>query len=895
MKKITLLLIGMGMSFAGFTQVPLYEQNFELGLGGWVIDNTNNGSWALGTPAAPIINSAASGSNAIVTNLTGNYIANDNSTVTSPLINIAAASGKEQLIMNVWWSSEFSWDGANVFGSYDGGTTWNIIGTNGGTTNWYNDNTINGAPNGSQIGWTGDGINGSGGWVTAVQDLDSAMLVNNNSLILRVGFGSDGSVLREGFAFDDVKISAPIRVDLSASAISLPVQCSYGALEPITITICNIGDTVYNAGTVIPVSYTHNGGTPVNENFLLTTALLQDSCVDYTFNALSNLSASGSHDIIAWTAYGTDYQNDNDTISTSVYNSTATVPYYEDFETGQNGWVIDNTTNGSWEYGTPANTIINSAASGSNAIATNLTGLYNASEDSKVTSPCIDISNASGFDIFSMKVWWSSENSWDGANLFSSYDGGITWNQIGNDGDPYNWYNDNTINGAPNSSQEGWTGDGFNGSPGWVVVQHALDTAMMQSSNSLLLRVGFGSDGSVMREGFAFDDIAIGVNTATYEYGVAGIDSVSTCDPAYTLDAGAGHPFYHWADVNNHNYSGTWSNTQTVDVTQTGTYVITVTDTFGMMATDTVFVEIKDFQPPMLTDVVSCVAGDSAQFDAGSGTTPANILYNWSTGDATQTSWLYAMGTISVTKTDTALGCFASDTAIFTDKPIFTIGNDTTICEGSQLILDPGTALFYLWSDGTSNPTLAADTAGTYFVEITSSAGCLGSDTMVLSTNPLPVLDLGIDDLFCDSITLDAGTIAGASYLWHDGSSNQTFTATQTDSIYVSITDANGCSASDSIYVIINPDACVGLDELTTDTEALLYPNPTQGGLTIQLSQLNTDVVMSISTIYGQIIRSERITSTTTTLDLNNLAEGTYILQLQSENSTSINKFIINR
>jgi len=64
-----------------------------------------------------------------------------------------------------------------------------------------------------------------------------------------------------------------------------------------------------------------------------------------------------------------------------------TYPYSEGFETGAGGWIENNTTNGLWALGTPAVTVINSAASGTNSWVTNFTRDYNIEESSKVTSP----------------------------------------------------------------------------------------------------------------------------------------------------------------------------------------------------------------------------------------------------------------------------------------------------------------------------------------------------------------------------------------------------------------------------------------------------------------------------------------------------------------------------
>ncbi|MEF3078119.1 T9SS type B sorting domain-containing protein [Winogradskyella poriferorum] len=191
---------------------------------------------------------------------------------------------------------------------------------------------------------------------------------------------------------------------------------------------------------------------------------------------------------------------------TSVQAQITTFPYTEDFESGDGGWVADNTTNGTWALGTPTGAIINSAASGTNAWVTNLSGNYNTNEDSWVTSPVFDFSSLSAPSI-ELSIWYDIEFSWDGAVLQSSIDGGTTWVNVGANGDPNNWYTDDTIGGNPGGQQEGWSGTGAAGTNAWVTARHAL-TGLGGQSN-VIFRIAFGSDGSVVDEGFGFDDINI--------------------------------------------------------------------------------------------------------------------------------------------------------------------------------------------------------------------------------------------------------------------------------------------------------------------------------------------------------------------------------------------------
>ena len=68
-----------------------------------------------------------------------------------------------------------------------------------------------------------------------------------------------------------------------------------------------------------------------------------------------------------------------------------------------------------------------------------------------------------------------------------------------------------------------------------------------------------------------------------------------------------------------------------------------------------------------------------------------------------------------------------------------------------------------------------------------------------------PVVDLG-EDIYTTqplNVVLDAGA-GHSSYLWQDGSSNQTFqvNSPNTQIYWVTVGDANGCTATDSITVI---------------------------------------------------------------------------------------------
>lgn len=74
---------------------------------------------------------------------------------------------------------------------------------------------------------------------------------------------------------------------------------------------------------------------------------------------------------------------------------------------------------------------------------------------------------------------------------------------------------------------------------------------------------------------------------------------------------------------------------------------------------------------------------------------------------------------------------------IFTNDLMVDLGNDTTICVDEILTLDAGTGDSFVWSTGEVTQTIAIDTAGTYWVEVTNATGCTGFDD-------IEVLEYGI-------------------------------------------------------------------------------------------------------------------------------------------------------
>lgn len=112
-------------------------------------------------------------------------------------------------------------------------------------------------------------------------------------------------------------------------------------------------------------------------------------------------------------------------------------------------------------------------------------------------------------------------------------------------------------------------------------------------------------------------------------------------------------------------------------------------------------------------------------------------------------------------------------------NPLIDLGNDTTICPNSTLLLDAFHPEFidYLWQNGSTEPQISVGQPGLYFVRA-ESACSVSTDSIRISTHDLPFsVDLGSDRIICvgDSILLDVTQEGTNAYLWQDGSVESTY------------------------------------------------------------------------------------------------------------------------
>lgn len=273
-------------------------------------------------------------------------------------------------------------------------------------------------------------------------------------------------------------------------------------------------------------------------------------------------------------------------------------------------------------------------------------------------------------------------------------------------------------------------------------------------------------------------------------------DSIALCSgDAVIIEAGISGVNYKWND-------GTEQSS--IHVTVPAMYSITVSNTCGMDA-DTIWV-MDAGSPPVvsLDDVVSICEGESVLLaPVSSGVT--NWL--WQDGSTASTYNVTSSG-IYVVKVSNVCGMSTDSisVSVLMGVPALNLGVDTSLCPGEILTLSINVPdVDILWSDGTTGSEFQVFTAGSISASISNQCGS-SSDTLQLTLlSAAPQLNLGPDQSLCPGETIILSPdIADVTYLWQDGSTNDTFATTQAELITLIVSNVCGI---DTDTLLITEDA----------------------------------------------------------------------------------------
>lgn len=279
--------------------------------------------------------------------------------------------------------------------------------------------------------------------------------------------------------------------------------------------------------------------------------------------------------------------------------------------------------------------------------------------------------------------------------------------------------------------------------------------------------------------------------------------SIATCADSLILDAQNPGYTYLWSDQSTNQY---------FSVNYSGTYWVDIISPFSCTESDTVNVTLSSVVSPNLgLDSTFC---DNALLSAGyNGST-----YLWSTGATTQTINVNSSDTVWVKVTDQN-NCTGYDTIVaeIVNSTLPNLGSDLLKCNGEITNLSTGhSGMSYLWSNGSTTDTLSVSQSGLYWVRLTDTNYCASYDSILVTYNTNPILNLGLDTNYCDSTAFDISQ-TNSTYLWDNGSTSGQRIITNTGQYWAIIHDSlTGCTSIDTVNILMSPTPIVDLGNDTT-------------------------------------------------------------------------------
>lgn len=190
-------------------------------------------------------------------------------------------------------------------------------------------------------------------------------------------------------------------------------------------------------------------------------------------------------------------------------------------------------------------------------------------------------------------------------------------------------------------------------------------------------------------------------------------------------------------------YNYTWNttppqNTATINNLGVGSYTVTVTNPSACATSSThTLSEPTAIAVNVVTSAANCGnANGSASASASGGVGP--YQYSWSNGANTSSINNLSPGNYSLTVKDANNCSLSKNNIVIADNnnPVaVSLGNDTSVCKGQTVLLNPGNYSSYKWQDNSTRQTFLVTATGKYWVTVTDVNGCKGTDTISVITD----------------------------------------------------------------------------------------------------------------------------------------------------------------
>lgn len=391
-----------------------------------------------------------------------------------------------------------------------------------------------------------------------------------------------------------------------------------------------------------------------------------------------------------------------------------------------------------------------------------------------------------------------------------------------------------------------------------------------------------------------YDEISIGVNAQLTPV-ITATGPTTVCQgETVVLEATPGYDTYLWSDG--------FTTTESLTVTSSGDFSVTVGDALGCEGSSTIVpVNVHPLPNAVVNPAgpVDICEGESINLNATAG----YASYSWNGMAGTETQLVDQTGVYTVEITSAA-GCVNTSNPVDVtvhDNPTATItaSGPLSFCVGGNVVLDAGAGFSsYLWTSGSTTQSVTVTQSGEYGVTVLDAFGCI--DSSLLATplqitvwEPVPDVDVNGDTLIV------ANASEFSSFQWFidgnpiPGANGPSYVIGATGLYSVQVTDPQNCIGTSDQQMVT---CCVGIEEAFFNAEIDLYPNPSTGQFTLAVStKQKLELNLSIYNVLGKQVWVDALQASGTSnkaIDLSDLPDGIYFLNLEAEGKTAVRKLV---
>jgi len=215
----------------------------------------------------------------------------------------------------------------------------------------------------------------------------------------------------------------------------------------------------------------------------------------------------------------------------------------------------------------------------------------------------------------------------------------------------------------------------------------------------------------------------------------------------------------------------------------------------------------------------------------------------------------------------------------------------------------------YAWSNGATTANIYGVTAGTYTLTVTDGKGCTATSQFEVAQPETLVANINHQDqIFYNNASVDVTVEGGAfpyTYSWNNGQTTEDLDNVTAGFYEVLITDANGCLTSVNAIVgqtqateaannfgFGQQENAAAITETTTTTAFNVYPNPAVSNATVTWN--NNDVTeVQLIDLTGKVISTYKVNGYTQQVELQNIAQGEYMVNTITNNGTMTTQKVI--